>query len=53
MKWLTSKTGINPSFRNAFDMKKLTGTQKVQLAGSRIFGTYIGGNERSGNRALR
>lgn len=32
------KLGVNPSVAGDFDMKKLTGTQKVMLASSRIFG---------------
>lgn len=46
------KTGINPSKASEFDMTKLTGTQKVQLAGTRIFGQQIGGNYRSGAKVL-
>ncbi len=53
LKYFTFKTGTNPSVRSSFDLNCLTGSQKLQLASSRIFGNAIGGNMRSGNRALR
>ena len=52
-KYMTFKTGVNPSIRSSFNMECLTGTQKVMLASSRIFGDSIGGNMRNGNRPLR
>ncbi|KRX05331.1 hypothetical protein PPERSA_00632 [Pseudocohnilembus persalinus] len=47
------KTGITPSKANQFDLNNLTGTQKIQLAGSRIFGYTIGGNKSSGAKVLQ
>ena len=47
------KLGINPSLASDFDMKNLTGTQKVLLASARIFGYAIGGNMSSGAKIMR
>jgi hypothetical protein len=47
------KTGINPSIVDTFDLKNLTGTQKLLLIGSRIFGNRIGGNLPSGRKILK
>ena len=63
------KTAISPSHRSQFDPANLTATQKLTLTASRIFGFrigtnrfsftkylndyWIGGNQRSGQRALR
>ncbi len=49
----TFKTGINPSAQTQFDLKNLTGTQKLMLISSRIFGHTYGGNMRSGSKVLR
>lgn len=46
------KMGINPSVRSKIEPLALTGTQKLLLASSRIFGTSISGNLRSGNKEL-
>lgn len=46
------KLGINPSLRSKINPLALTGTQKILLASSRIFGTGIGGNLRSGSQQL-
>ena len=46
------KTGINPSMRSRIDMTNLTGTLKLLLIRSRIFGSTIGGNLRSGSKAI-
>ncbi|EGR32354.1 hypothetical protein IMG5_086270 [Ichthyophthirius multifiliis] len=53
LKLPTFKLGINPSARSKFDPKNLTGTQKIQLASCRIFGSTIGGNLRSGGKELK
>lgn len=47
------KTGVNPCIRNQIDMNYLTGTQKLMLANTRIFGTTIPANMRNGNRVLK
>ncbi|KAL4454911.1 hypothetical protein ABPG74_006293 [Tetrahymena malaccensis] len=47
------KMGINPSLRSKLNPLALTGSQKIMLASSRIFGTNISGNLRSGNQELQ
>lgn len=47
------KTGSNPSIIHQFNVNALTGTQKLMLAHSRIFGTNIPGNAQTGNKILR
>ncbi len=46
------RLGIKPSVASDFDMNNLTGTQKVMLASSRIFGYTLGGNKSSGQKAM-
>lgn len=53
IKYLSFKTGINPSIKSRFDLNCLTGTQKLMLASSRIFGNSYNGNERAGTRVMR
>ena len=53
IKYYTFKTGVNPSLRGNLDPKFLTGTQKLMLTTSRIFGNRIPGNAPSGVRAIR
>ena len=47
------KTGTNPNPRFMFDMKNLTGKQKLELVYCRIWGTNIGDGMRSGSNYLR
>ena len=49
----TYKTGISPCLKSMFNLKKLTGKQKLDLVRTRLFGTTIGGNMRSGLQYLR
>lgn len=53
LKFPTFKFGRNPSLRDAYDLSNLTGTQKLTMTASRIFGFRIGGNLRGGNKILR
>ncbi len=53
IRYLSFKTGINPSARSRIDMSALTGSQKLELTSSRIFGFNIGGNQRNGSKELR
>lgn len=53
IKYLTFKTGINPSVRSRFDINNLTGTQRLQLTSCRIFGNMIMGNQKSGRKEMR
>jgi len=46
------RTGVYASKAGDFDLKNLTGTQKLMLASSRIFGSKIGGNLKSGAKVL-
>ena len=53
LKHLTFKTGVNPSLRSRIDVNSLTGTQKLQLTASRVFGNMVMGNQSSGRKELR
>ena len=43
------KTGINPTPKSLMNLNNLTPTQKMSLVYSRIWGTHIGDNYKSGN----
>jgi hypothetical protein len=42
------KTGIFPNVKNIMNVNNLTPTQKMNLVYSRIWGTHIGDNYKSG-----
>ncbi|KAM3140137.1 hypothetical protein pb186bvf_007690 [Paramecium bursaria] len=50
---MSFRLGIRPSVRQQFDMNNLTGTQKLLLVQSRIFGTQFGGNLQNGRQELQ